>query len=78
MGLQRVVELCVAYCREQLAPSVAISWLVQAETHMLEPLRALTLAYVKREFRRIRMVARESLALLVECPSLTLEVMDSI
>jgi len=37
-----------------------------------------TLRFVKREFRRIRMVARESLLMLSECPHLMLQVMDGV
>lgn len=45
---------------------------------MLNDLRGLALAYVKREFRRIRMVARQSLLLLSDSPELLLQVMDGV
>lgn len=76
--LSRLCDLCLHYCRNNLAPPNAISWLLEADTHMLGDLRALTLSYVKREFRRIRMVARESLLLLSENPMLMLQVMDGV
>ena len=76
--LARLCSLCLQYCRKEVAPTNAISWLVQADTHMLSDLRALTLAYVKREFRRIRMVARSSLLSLSESPELMLQVMDGV
>lgn len=66
------------YCREKLAPPNAIPWLVAADAEQLDDLRALTLAFVKRDFRRIRMVARDTMPLLVENPALTMLVMDGL
>ena len=76
MDLRHLLNLCTRYCQANLAPPNAIPWLVQAEEHQLGELRVLTLAYVKREFRRIRMVARDTLRILAENPDLTVEVMD--
>ena len=53
--LGHLLSLCMRYCHANLAPPNAIPWLVQAEEHQLGELRVLTLAYVKRSIRRIRM-----------------------
>ena len=76
--LGHLLSLCMRYCHANLAPPNAIPWLVQAEEHQLGELRVLTLAYVKRSIRRIRMVARDTMRILVDYPDLTIEVMDSI
>ena len=78
VDLRHLLSLCMRYCHANLAPPNAIPWLVQAEEHQLSDLRALTLAYVKREFRRIRMVARDTLPVLAEHTALFLEVMDAL
>ena len=66
------------HVRVRLAPPNAIPWLVAADAHQLDVLRALTLDFVRTNFRRIRMVARDTLPLLAESPHLTVEVMDGI
>ena len=73
---RRLCDLCVQYCHRHIVPSSAISWLLQAHENGIDELRALALAYVKRNYRRIRMVARESLLELGTNPELMLEVMD--
>ena len=75
VDLRHLLGLCMRYCCDNLSPATAVAWLVQAEEHQLDELRSLTLAYVKREFRRIRMVARDSLRVLSEFPDLMVEVM---
>ena len=76
--LRHLLKLCARYCADNLAPPNAIPWLVQAEEQQLGELRELAMAFVKREFRRIRMVARDTLSLLAQNPDLTVEVMDTL
>ena len=76
--LRHLLKLCTAFCRDKLAPPNAIPWLVQAEEQQLSELRELAMAFVKREFRRIRMVAKDTLPVLTENAPLTLEVMDDL
>ena len=76
--LRHLLVLCTRYCTDKLAPPNAIPWLVQAEEHQLGELRKLAMAFVKREFRRIRMVAKDTLPVLTENAPLTLEVMDDL
>ena len=76
--LRHLLKLCTAFCRDKLAPPNAIPWLVQAEEHQMGELRELTMAYVKREFRRIRMVARDTVQLLAQHPDLMMEVVDEL
>ena len=76
--LRHLLVLCTRYCTDTLAPPNAIPWLVQAEEHQLGELRELAMAFVKREFRRIRMVAKDTLPILTENAALTLEVMDDL
>ena len=76
--LRHLLKLCHDYCAEKLAPPNAIPWLVQAEVRQLNDLRALAMGFVKRNFRRIRMVAKDTLVLLSECPEVMVEVMEDI
>ena len=76
--LRHLLVLCTRYCTDKLAPPNAIPWLVQAEAHQLGELRELAMTFVKREFRRIRMVAKDTLPILTENAALTLEVMDDL
>ena len=76
--LRHLLVLCTRYCTDKLAPPNAIPWLVQAEEHQLGELRELAMAFVEREFRRIRMVAKDTLPILTENAALTLEVMDDL
>ena len=76
--LRHLLSLCSRYCAANLAPPNAIPWLVQAEEQQLGELREQAMAFVKREFRRIRMVARDTLTLLAQNPDLMVEVMDTL
>ena len=76
--LRHLLLLCSRYCADNLAPPNAIPWLVQAEEQQLGELRELAMAFVKREFRRIRMVAKDTLPILTDHAALTLEVMDDL
>ena len=62
---------------KQLCESNSVGWLVSADEYALDELRALCLEFVRRRFRRIRMIAKDSLALLTQHPGLMLEVMDT-
>lgn len=76
--LRHLLVLCTRYCTDKLAPPNAIPWLVQAEEHQLGELRELAMTFVKRDFRRIRMVAKDTVPLLAQHPDLMVEVMDAL
>ena len=65
-------------CIRDRGASNAIGWLVQADHHRLTKLRGMAMRYVKQNFRRIRMVAKDSLRLLAQEPDLSVEVMSCI
>jgi hypothetical protein len=77
IGLERVCALCVNYCHENICEVNGIEWLVAADTFVLDELRTMCLDFVRRRFRRIRMVAKASLHLLAQHPTLMLDVMDT-
>ena len=52
------------YCTEHVSPSNAIKWLVAADTHMLEGLRAMLLDYTVSTYQAIEEEAPDTLDLL--------------
>ena len=77
IGLERACDLCIEFVHHNLRESNGIEWLVAADAYALDDLRTLCLLFVRRRFRRIRMVAKDSLALLAQHPGLMLDVMDT-
>ena len=73
---RRVYAHCLRYCQEHLAPPNAIGWLVLADKYHMAELRDVASSYVAHNMRRIRMVARDSMHLLAENPTLMLEVLS--
>ena len=58
--------LIQAYCTEHVSPSNAIRWLVAADTHMLEGLRAMLLDRTMSLYEEIEAEAPDTLDLLTK------------
>ena len=65
------------YCTEHVSPSNAIQWLVAADTHMLEGLRAMLLDRAMSLYEEIVEEAPDTLNLLDSHPKLMRELLRS-
>ena len=73
--IERVYNYCTRHCFRAVKEQNVVIWLVQAHMYGLEELRAVTLGYLTRNFRRVRSEAGATLNLLQEHPAIMLEVM---
>ena len=59
--LNRVFDFCLKHCVQSLSPGNAAKWLMQADEHAIDMLRAQALSYITRNIKHVRKEAPATL-----------------